>query len=53
VSDTGRLAGMGYSLVDVNALEGGGVRRPVVDPDGVTMIAVVARRGGNEPHGPF
>lgn len=29
------------------------VRRPVAGPDGLTMIAVGARRGSYEPHGPF
>jgi hypothetical protein len=127
VSGAGRLAGVGYSIVDVNALEGGGpggvvrfvrrelgveafglnwfelppnsegrehdetasgqeevniiirgsgtyriddtevpfdaptvfrfdpetVRQPVAGPDGMTMIAVGARRGSYEPHGPF
>ncbi len=29
------------------------VRQPVAGPDGMTMIAVGARRGSYEPHGPF
>jgi hypothetical protein len=29
------------------------VRQPVAGPDGLTMIAIGARRGGYEPHGPF
>jgi mannose-6-phosphate isomerase-like protein (cupin superfamily) len=28
-------------------------RMPVAGPDGLTMIAVGARRGSYEPHGPF
>lgn len=28
-------------------------RQPVAGPDGMTMIAVGARRGSYEPHGPF
>ena len=127
MTGAGRLAGVGYSLVDVDTLEGGGpggvvrfvrrelgveafginwfelppnsegrehdesatnqeevniiirgsgtyridgtevpfdapvvfrfdpetVRQPVAGPDGLTMIAVGARRGSYEPHGPF
>ena len=74
---------MGYSIVDVAALEGAGVivrgsgtyivdgehvpvhpgvflrfdpevtRQLVAGPEGVTMIAVGARRGAYEAHGPF
>jgi hypothetical protein len=29
------------------------VRQPVAGPDGLTMIAIGARRGSYEPHGPF
>ena len=28
-------------------------RRPVAGPDGMTFVAVGARRGSYEPHGPF
>jgi len=31
----------------------GTTRQPVAGPDGMTMIAVGARRGSYEPHGPF
>jgi hypothetical protein len=29
------------------------VRQPVAGPDGLTMVAIGARRGSYEPHGPF
>ena len=48
---------MGYSVVQVDELEGSGpggmVRMPIAGPDGMTMIAVGARRGSYEPRGPF
>lgn len=31
----------------------GTTRQPVAGPEGMTMIAVGARRGSYEPHGPF
>jgi len=31
----------------------GTMRQPVAGPDGMTMVAVGARRGSYEPHGPF
>ena len=40
---------MGWSVVDVHDLEG----VPVAGPDGMTMIAVGARRGSYEPRGSF
>ncbi|MGZ4334547.1 MAG: cupin domain-containing protein [Gaiellaceae bacterium] len=31
----------------------GTTRQPVAGPEGLTMIAIGARRGSYEPHGPF
>jgi mannose-6-phosphate isomerase-like protein (cupin superfamily) len=31
----------------------GTTRQPVAGPDGLTMIAIGARKGSYEPHGPF
>ena len=33
--------------------DSGTIRCPVAGPDGMTFIAVGARRGSYEPHGPF
>ena len=38
---------------DVLPLRPGDTRQPVAGPDGLTMIAVGARRGSYEPRGPF
>jgi hypothetical protein len=54
---------MGYSVVDITGIEAAGpggavrfVRRELgveAGPDGLTMVAVGARRGSYEPRGPF
>ena len=48
---------MGYSVVDIAGIEfrfdPETVRRVTAGPDGLTMVAVGARRGSYEPRGPF
>jgi hypothetical protein len=47
---------VGYTTINVDEIEPsgpGGVVRFVRGPEGMTFVAVGARRGAYEPHGPF
>jgi len=48
-----RFDDMACGAIDFLRFDPGTTRVPVAGPDGMTMIAVGARRGSYEPRGPF